>query len=437
MDSKERAEYISLLQREVVPALGCTEPIAVTLAVANARKALAAPVARVTAMMSANIYKNGMGVGIPGTGRTGLPLAAALGIVTGDPSRGLELLEGITPSDVDAAQKLIDGGRVEVGIAPDVEKLYVKATVTSTVGDVAHCVICHEHSHVGEIGRNGSIIYSDTAKTNERGAEQPPAHTEAIDARDITVRGIYEFATTAPLEEIDFMLETARMNSAIAREGLQKEYGLQVGRKMREQVEAGLLSDDLLTKAMTVTAAASDARMAGCTMPVMSNSGSGNQGITATLPVVVTAEVIKAPEERLARALVVAHLVAIHIKGYLGRLSALCGCVVASSGAGCGVAYLLGGGYEEICATIKNMVGNVTGMVCDGAKVGCALKVSSGVCSALQSAFLAKENICISSNDGIIDDDIEQTIRNLGRVGCDGMRQTDDLLLEIMTTKCH
>lgn len=258
---------------------------------------------------------------------------------------------------------------------------------------------------------------------------------ETVSARDITVKGIYDFATTAPLEEIDFILETARMNSAIAREGLSKEYGLQVGKKMREQVEKGLLADDLLVRAMTVTAAASDARMAGCTIPVMSNSGSGNQGITATLPVVVTAERVNASEEQLARALTIAHLVAIHIKGYLGRLSALCGCVVASSGAGCGVAYLLGGGYKEICATIKNMVGNVTGMVCDGAKVGCALKVSSGVCSAMQSAFLAKEDICISSNDGIIDDDIELTIRNLGRVGRDGMVQTDDLLLDIMISK--
>lgn len=435
MDIKERSVYISLLQREVVPALGCTEPIAVTLAVANARETLGAPVARVVAMMSANIYKNGMGVGIPGTGRTGLPLAAALGVVTGNPQRGLELLEGIGPNDVDSAQQLIDEGRVEVGIAPNVEKLYVKATVTSPTGDTAYCIICHEHSHVHEIGRNGTVVYCDIPKTERQDSQQ--AASEMVSARDITVRGIYEFATTAPLSEIDFILQTARMNSAIAQEGLRGAYGLQVGRKMHQQVEAGLLSDDLLTKAMTVTAAASDARMAGCTMPVMSNSGSGNQGITATMPVVVTAEAINASEESLARALTIAHLVAIHIKGYLGRLSALCGCVVASSGAGCGVAFLLGGGYEAICATIKNMVGNVTGMVCDGAKVGCALKVSSGVCSALQSAFLAKENICISSNDGIIDDDIEQTIRNLGRVGCDGMRQTDDLLLEIMTTKCH
>ena len=206
---------------------------------------------------------------------------------------------------------------------------------------------------------------------------------------------------------------------------------------MREQVEKGLLADDLLLQAMTITAAASDARMAGCTMSVMSNSGSGNQGITATLPVVVTSKAVHASEEQLARALALAHLVAIHIKGYLGRLSALCGCVVASSGAGCGVVYLLGGGYEEVCATIKNMVGNVTGMVCDGAKVGCALKVSSGVCSAMQSAFLAKEKICISANDGIIDNDIEKTIQNLGRVGCDGMVQTDHLLLDIMTSKCN
>ncbi len=433
MDKQERSIYISLLRREVVPALGCTEPIAVTLAVANAREALGAPVARVSTMMSANIYKNGMGVGIPGTGKTGLPLAAALGVVTGDPRRGLELLENVTPADVERAQELIASGGVEVGIAHDVEKLYVQATVHSDSGATAQCTIRHEHSHVSEITKNGVVVYSDTPKSD--GDEKTAPTAETVSARDITVKGIYDFATTAPLEEIDFILETARMNSAIAREGLSREYGLQVGKKMREQVEKGLLADDLLVRAMTVTAAASDARMAGCTIPVMSNSGSGNQGITATLPVVVTAERVNASEEQLARALTIAHLVAIHIKGYLGRLSALCGCVVASSGAGCGVAYLLGGGYKEICATIKNMVGNVTGMVCDGAKVGCALKVSSGVCSAMQSAFLAKEDICISSNDGIIDDDIERTIQNLGRVGCDGMVQTDDLLLDIMTAK--
>lgn len=433
MDKQERSIYISLLRREVVPALGCTEPIAVTLAVANAREALGAPVAQVSAMMSANIYKNGMGVGIPGTGKTGLPLAAALGVVTGDPRRGLELLENVTPEDVERAQELIASGGVEVGIAHDVEKLYVQATVHSGSGATAQCTIRHEHSHVSEITKNGVVVYSDTPKAD--GDEKTVPTAETVSARDITVKGIYDFATTAPLEEIDFILETARMNSAIAREGLSREYGLQVGKKMREQVEKGLLADDLLVRAMTVTAAASDARMAGCTIPVMSNSGSGNQGITATLPVVVTAERVNASEEQLARALTIAHLVAIHIKGYLGRLSALCGCVVASSGAGCGVAYLLGGGYKEICATIKNMVGNVTGMVCDGAKVGCALKVSSGVCSAMQSAFLAKEDICISSNDGIIDDDIERTIQNLGRVGCDGMVQTDDLLLDIMISK--
>lgn len=433
MDKQERSIYISLLRREVVPALGCTEPIAVTLAVANAREALGAPVAQVSAMMSANIYKNGMGVGIPGTGKTGLPLAAALGVVTGDPRRGLELLENVTPEDVERAQELIASGGVEVGIAHDVEKLYVQATVHSGSGATAQCTIRHEHSHVSEITKNGVVVYSDTPKAD--GDEKTAPTAETVSARDITVKGIYDFATTAPLEEIDFILETARMNSAIAREGLSREYGLQVGKKMREQVEKGLLADDLLVRAMTVTAAASDARMAGCTIPVMSNSGSGNQGITATLPVVVTAERVNASKEQLARALTIAHLVAIHIKGYLGRLSALCGCVVASSGAGCGVAYLLGGGYKEICATIKNMVGNVTGMVCDGAKVGCALKVSSGVCSAMQSAFLAKEDICISSNDGIIDDDIERTIQNLGRVGCDGMVQTDDLLLDIMISK--
>lgn len=434
MDKDTRFMYISLLQREVVPALGCTEPIAVTLAVAHAREALEASVERVKVTMSANIYKNGMGVGIPGTGgRAGLLLAAALGAVTGNPARGLELLEYVAPSDVSAAQRLIDAGKVEVGIDPNVEKLYVQARVVAASGDTAQCTIRGEHSHVSNISKGNVTIYSDTPTSN--GQHGPEQAKETSHARDITVGGIYEFATTAPIEEISFILATARMNRAIAEEGLKNAYGLQVGKKMQEQIKKGLLHDDLLVKAMSVTAAASDARMAGSTMPVMSNSGSGNQGITATLPVVVTAESIGASEEQLARALAIAHLVAIHIKGYLGRLSALCGCVVASSGAGCGVVYLLGGGYNEICATIKNMIGNVTGMVCDGAKVGCALKVSSGVCSAMQSAFLAKEGICISSNDGIIDDEVENTIRNLGRVGRDGMRQTDELLLEIMRTK--
>ncbi len=217
--------------------------------------------------------------------------------------------------------------------------------------------------------------------------------------------------------------------------GLRNGHGLQVGRRLLAPENRSVFGDNILTYAMAYTAAASDARMAGFSLPAMSNSGSGNQGITATVPIIAIAEKSDTGREELARALVISHLVAIHIKGHLGKLSALCGCVIASTGSACGIVYLRKGGYQEMCAAIKNMIGNITGMVCDGAKVGCALKVASGVASAVQSAVLALDGICISSNDGIIEEDIEKTIANLGRIGSVGMQATDDMILEIMVDK--
>ncbi|HPF93927.1 MAG TPA: L-serine ammonia-lyase, iron-sulfur-dependent, subunit alpha, partial [Tenuifilaceae bacterium] len=251
----------------------------------------------------------------------------------------------------------------------------------------------------------------------------------------LTVESIFDFIVNVPFKDIEFILRTVDYNTTIANEGLSKDYGLRVGRVLKGYIDKGILADDLMNNAMYLTAAACDARMAGCTLPVMSNSGSGNQGLTATLPVYSAAIRFKSSNEELARALALSHLVAIHIKHHLGRLSALCGCVVAAAGAGCGVSYLMGGRLNEAIFTIKNMVGNVTGMVCDGAKEGCALKVSSGVSSAIQSALLAIQGVVISSNDGIIDDDIEKTIKNLALVGSDGMTQTDELLLNIMVSK--
>ncbi|HOG42125.1 MAG TPA: L-serine ammonia-lyase, iron-sulfur-dependent, subunit alpha, partial [Bacteroidales bacterium] len=236
-------------------------------------------------------------------------------------------------------------------------------------------------------------------------------------------------------EDLEFIMESVTLNKALVDEGLRNKYGLQVGRTLLAPINKVVFGDTYLTYAMAYTAAASDARMAGCRLPAMSNSGSGNQGITATVPVIAIAEKLEASHEELARALVISHLVAIHIKGHLGRLSALCGCVVASTGSACGIVYLRKGGYEQMCAAIKNMIGNITGMVCDGAKVGCALKVASGVASAVQSAVLALDGICISSNDGIIEEDIEKTIANLGRIGSIGMQITDEMILEIMVCK--
>lgn len=426
--------YIGLLRREVVPALGCTEPIAVSLAVARAREALAAPVAQVFVGVSANIYKNGMGVGIPGTGSTGLNLAAALGAVTGHSSDSLELLKGVNAESVEKAKALLASGSVSVGVTPDIEKLFVEAEVQDAAGNRACCVIRSQHSHIARVTLNDQVIYSDEPAPEAQDGGVPPI-VKVDDACRITVRSIYEFITTVDVEEIEFILESEYLNRRISEEGLVRKYGLQVGRQMWERVQSGRLGDDILTRAMAFTAAASDARMAGSTMPVMSNSGSGNQGITATLPVVTTADLLGSDKEQRVRALALSHLVAIHIKGYLGRLSALCGCVVAASGAGCGVAYLLGGQLKEIESTIQNMMGNVTGMVCDGAKGGCALKVSAGVSCAVTSALLAMDGICISANDGIIEQDVEKTIQNLGRIGQESMQETDSMVLRIMTAK--
>lgn len=435
MQQTNQQIYIDLLRQEVVPALGCTEPTAVSLAVARAREALNSPVKLVFVGVSANIYKNGMGVGIPGTGgRIGLPLAAALGAVAGDSADSLELLKNVDESAVKKASSLIEAGNVAVGVTPDVDKLFVEAEVSSEAGDHATCIISGTHSHIVKVTRNDEVVYSGTTQSTSR-IPTDAKGVPPMDVRNITVKSIYEFIKNVDVEDIEFILESERLNRRISEEGLGGEFGLQVGRRMWLRMQSGKLGDDLLTRAMAFTAAASDARMAGSTSPVMSNSGSGNQGLTATIPVVTTADLIGADREQRIRALALSHLVAIHIKGYLGRLSALCGCVVASTGAGCAIAYLLGGGIEVIESTVQNMMGNLTGMVCDGAKGGCALKVSAGVSCAVTSALLAIDGICISANDGIIDRDVEQTIRNLGRIGNEAMTETDDMVLNIMTSK--
>lgn len=251
----------------------------------------------------------------------------------------------------------------------------------------------------------------------------------------LDVATIYQFTKQIKFEDIEFILESVTLNKALALEGLQNNYGLKVGKTIKDNIHRNVFGDGLLTYSMAMTAAASDARMAGCTLPAMSNSGSGNQGITVTMPVIAAAEKIGSNREELARALILSHLIAIHIKGYLGRLSALCGCVIASTGAACGIVFLKDGSYDQVCFAIKNMIGNITGMVCDGAKVGCALKVASGVSSAVQSAILAMEGICISENDGIIEKSIEKTIKNLGSIGSIGMQKTDNMILDIMVCK--
>ena len=344
------------------------------------------------------------------------------------------MLARLSPAEVDRAKELVASKAVCVSVADTERLLYVKATVSleggarasAEVDPHAYAIIEDDHDRIVETSFADRILMS-----SESGAASMDS-----DSRDygLTVQEIYDFATQMPFEDIAFILEDRTLNLALAREGLDGDYGLKVGKAIRENQQE-VFGDDFLSFAMGLTAAASDARMAGCTLPAMSNSGSGNQGITVSMPIIAYALKYDVADEPLARALILSNLVAIHIKSFLGKLSALCGCVVASTGSACGIVYLQGGGVEAVNAAIKNMAGNITGMVCDGAKVGCAMKVASGVSCAVQSAVLALRGTCIPSTDGIIEDDVEKTIRNLGAIGSVGMKATDRMILDIMLCK--
>ncbi len=436
------SEIIELLRKEVKPALGCTEPIAVALAVAKAMEIMEEKCGITDSSwrlkdgytlwieVSGNILKNGMGVGIPGTGMVGLHIAAALGAVCGKSEYGLEVLNDLEEKAIERAKELVENKSVSICLAENDHKLYVKASVLLSGDHCASTLIRDNHDSIVETCFDGTVLNSSYEAEGCEAADQKTT----LDYK-LTVREIYDFATTVDFKDIEFILESRTLNLALAQEGLKGCYGLKVGYAIGMTDNKEVFGEDFLSYAMSLTAAASDARMAGCTLAAMSNSGSGNQGITVTMPVIAYSLKYGTDEEKLARALVLSHLTAIHIKGYLGKLSALCGCVIASTGSSCGLVYLRGGDYEQICSAIKNMIGNITGMVCDGAKVGCAMKVASGVSSALQSAVLAREGICISEHDGIIEKDIEKTIRNLGRIGSVGMQNTDNMILEIMVCK--
>lgn len=435
------AEIIELIRKEVKPALGCTEPISVALAVAKAMEILEerecvtagwrmAGGYKLFIEVSGNILKNGMGVGIPGTGMVGLHIAAALGAVCGKSRYGLEVLHDLDETSIAKAKEIVETSAVNIGIADTTHKLYVKANVRTSDGHYSYAVIEDDHDNIVETAIDTSVITN-----SHRGSSTDKGDQKGTLDYNLTVKEIFDFARTVAYDDISFILESRTLNLALAEEGLKGNYGLKVGYAINLSENKEVFGGDFLSYAMSLTAAASDARMAGCTLAAMSNSGSGNQGITATMPVIAYAIRYNTSDEELARALVLSHLIAIHIKGYLGKLSALCGCVIASTGSACGLVYLRGGDYEQVCAAIKNMIGNITGMVCDGAKVGCAMKVASGVSSSLQSAVLAREGICISEHDGIIEKDIEKTIQNLGRIGSVGMQNTDNMILDIMVCK--
>lgn len=432
MFTPERREHIiALIKREVVPAIGCTEPVAVALCVAHACEVAGCNgehlPEKIEVRLSANILKNAMGVGIPGTGMIGLPIAIALGAIVGRSEYGLEVLRDANAEAVERGRQYIDEKRISIDLAEgDVDKLYIEVHVASPEGS-SKAIISGGHTSLVYKELNGEVLLD---KRNAHNAE------EEDDDESLTLRDVYEFATTTPLEEIEFILESKRLNKAAAESAFSAEYGHSLGRTLRGDRERNIVGDTIFSRILSYTAAACDARMGGAMVPVMSNSGSGNQGITATLPVVVYGEECGASQEQMIRSLTLSHLTVIYIKQSLGRLSALCGCVVAAAGSSCGITYLMGGGYDEVAMAIKNMIANLTGMICDGAKPSCALKLTSGVSTAVLSAMLAMEHRCVSKLEGIIDEDVDKSIRNLTTIGRDGMNLTDEYILSIMTNKC-
>ena len=426
MTKSEREQIIALINREVIPAIGCTEPIAVALCVAKATETLGCQPEKIKALLSANILKNAMGVGIPGTGMIGLPIAIALGALIGKSEYQLEVLKDSTPEAVEQGKKLIDSQAIDIALKLGIEeKLYIEV-ICEANGKKATAIISGGHTHFTYIARDEEIIL------NKQSVSTTSVNTDDI---ELTLQKVHEFATTAPIDEIRFILETRNLNKKAAERSFKGNYGHQLGKTLNSANTNLMMGDNTFTHILSYTSAACDARMAGAMIPVMSNSGSGNQGITATLPVVVYAEDNQKTEEELIRALILSHLTVIYIKQSLGRLSALCGCVVAATGSSCGITYLMGGNYEQISFAVKNMIANITGMICDGAKPSCALKLASGVSTAILSAVLAMENKCVTSVEGIIDDDVDQCIRNLTLIGSKGMNETDKLVLDIMTHK--
>ncbi|WP_284035853.1 L-serine ammonia-lyase, iron-sulfur-dependent, subunit alpha [Neobacillus sp. 114] len=423
----KKHKILAVLEKELVVALGCTEPVAIALAAATAKSHAQGQIRAIRVEASGNIIKNAKSVGIPGMSAKGLEFAAALGAAAGDPNKSLEVLDGLTREDEQAALKLIEDGKVTAGQSNSPKRLYIEVMIETDQHN-SKVVISDNHSNITLIEVDGKAVYMG-------GCENIGLQTEEDDLEALTIDEIYEWVLTADLKDLSLVRKSIELNRMIGLEGLSGNYGLNVGKTIIQNVKKGILSDDLATAAMSLAAAGSDARMAGSTMPVMANTGSGNQGIAVTLPVVAAADKLQVSEEKMIRAVALSHLITIHIKSKFGRLSALCGVTAAGMGASGAIVYLLDGGLHQVKAAIQNTIGNVSGMICDGAKAGCAMKVSTCSNVAVQSALLALNHQEIQSTDGFIHDDVEKSIESFCRLGNEGTRQTDELILKLMLEK--
>jgi L-cysteine desulfidase len=422
---KDKIEAI--LEKELVIALGCTEPVAIALAAATAKSYAKGQIEKINLKASGNIIKNAKSVGIPGMTSCGLDFATALGAAAGDPAKQLEVLDGLTFEDEQSALKLIEEGKVSSSQADTPKRLYIEV-ILKTDQHTSRVVISDNHSNITLIEVDGKVVF-------QGGCENIGIQSDEEELITLTIDEIVEWVQTVGIQSLSLVKKSIELNRVIGQEGLSGEYGLKVGKTIKENVKKGILSDDIATAAMSLAAAGSDARMAGSTLPVMANTGSGNQGIAVTLPVVAVAEKLQVSEEKMIRAVALSHLITIHIKSKFGRLSALCGVTVAGMGASGAIVYLLDGHLDQIKAAIQNTIGNVSGMICDGAKAGCAMKVSTCSNVAVQSALLALNNQEIKSTDGFIHDDVEKSIESFCKLGNEGTRHTDELILKLMMEK--
>ena len=425
-----KEQMLELLRKDVVPALGCTEPVCVALCAANAGKLLEGNIEAIEVFTNAGIYKNGMSAGIPNCSKVGLEWAAALGTFLKNSEKSLELLAEVNEEILVKAEALVEAGKVSVKVDETAKGLYVKCILRSKDEEVI-CIIQNAHTNVVHLSRNDSVLLEKAATSTQAGED---AVVTALS--QMTIAQIRQLVATASEEELAFMLDGVAMNEALANYSESNAVGVGIAQNMRKAIGAGLLAGDLANKIVLQVASAAESRLDGCPLPTMSSSGAGTKGLVVILPVSETAKAIGASKLQTVQALAFAHLVNRYINFYVGKLSPMCSCVMCSStAASAGITWLLGGNDEQIAYAIRNMCGTVTGMLCDGGKVGCALKVSTGSFAALMSAVHAVNDVALRVSDGICAETAEQCIKNMAHIGNEGMKATDAELLKIMTTK--
>lgn len=428
MEESRRRFYQSLLHREIAPALGCTEPAAAALTAACAAKCLGCIPEEILVRTSQYILKNAMNVGIPGIGMTGLDIAVTLGALSASPEKELMILSGISPEKKRQAKAMTEQGKVRIELASTEEKIYIEVQVRAGA-ETAKAITAEAHKNITYVEKNDRVCYRKERKIRK-------AEETAEEIYTVTLEEILDFSEHTALENLEFLREVIQINREIALEGISHKYGLQVGKNLMDGTENGLVGQDAANYAAAMTAAAADARMAGCEKPVMSAAGSGNQGLTATIPIAAVGEKLELGEEKILRALALSILLTVHTKHYLGRLSVLCGCSISSAmGVACGIVFMLGGTYAQMTWAINSMVADISGVVCDGAKPGCALKIATAVQSAVRAANMALNGSGADSHDGIVHVNAEKTLENLGILGNWGMKDTNRIILDLMLEK--